>query len=400
MFEGKNWLKHALAHNVEQIVTEKELRDKLKRKKQLRIKYGVDVTSPFIHIGHAVNLWKMREFQEHGHRVVFLIGDFTTLIGDPTDKLKIRSQRTEEEIGGNAKTYIEQITKILSDDPEVFEVRRNSEWYSKMSAKELLGLCSKITHARLIQRDMFRQRVKSGGEIYMHEMLYPILQGYDSYILDSDLTVVGGDQLFNELLGRHYQEMLGQEAQVLMTTTITPGLDGKEKQSKSLGNYIAILDKPEEKFGKIMSLPDNLIITYYRVYTFIDAKIIDGYEKQLKGGLNPRDIKLNLATDLVALYHGEDVAKKVRENFIKVFSKKGKPSKMPEIKITNNQETIINLLLTAGIKSKSQARRLIEQGGVKIDDEVKKDPSEILTIIKNGSVLQIGRRRFYRLKAG
>ena len=386
-----------MRHNVEQVVEEKELVERLNSGKQLRIKYGVDVTSPLLHIGHAVNLWKMREFQEHGHKVVFLIGDFTTLIGDPTGRLQARSLRTPEEIENDAKEYINQTTKILLDNPDVFEVRRNSEWYSKMELGEFMKLCGKITHAKLIQREMFQRRIERGDEVYINELLYPILQGYDSYMLKSDLTIIGSDQLFNELLGRHYQGVFGQDPQVVMTTIITPGLDGKEKQSKSLGNFVAILDSPDEKFGKIMSLPDNLIIAWYKVYTFTDSKIVEKYEKELTEGTNPRDIKIKLAHDVVALYHSQKEAEKAVENFINVFSNKKNPEEITELRIKNQELRIMDLLILAGVKSKSEARRLIEQGGVKINDEVKKDLEEILNL-KDNDVLQIGKRKFFKLK--
>lgn len=391
-----DWLEHALKHNVGEVISTEELKNKIKSGKQLRIKFGVDVTNPLIHIGHAVNLWKMREFQERGHRVVFLIGDFTTLIGDPTGKSKTRPMRTAEEIKKDAAAYISQVTKVLLKDPNVFEVRRNSEWFAKMNLGEFFKLCGRVTHSKLIQRDMFQKRMAENSEIYAHELLYPILQGYDSYMLNSDLTIIGSDQLFNELLGRHYQKVFGQEPQVVMTTVITPGIDGKEKMSKSLGNFIAITDAPENKFGKIMTLPDDLIVAYYRVYTKIDSKIIDNYERQLSAGANPRDIKLKLGRDLVALYDGEAAANQARENFLKIFSKKEKPEEMPTLKITNYALRITDLLLEAGVKSKSEARRLIEQGGVKINDEIKKDVDEILSL-KSGDILRIGKRKFFKL---
>lgn len=389
-----NWLEHAVRHNIEEIITEDELRKKIAFGKKLRIKFGVDVTNPLIHIGHAVNLWKMREFQDQGHKVVFLIGDFTTLIGDPTGKTKTRPIRNVEEIEKDAKEYISQVTKILLDDPGVFEVRRNSEWFGKMNLGEFMKLCMKITHARLIKREMFQKRIEQNSDIYMHEMLYPILQGYDSYMLQSDLTIIGSDQLFNELLGRHYQEVFGQEPQVVMTTVITPGTNGKEKMSKSLGNFIAILDSPEEKFGKIMTLPDELIITYYKIYTQIDPANIAKYEKQLTEGINPRDIKLNLAHDLVALYHGATVAEKTKANFLRVFSKKEKPEAMPRLDVASSSSVIEALRVSGVSSSNTTARELIRQGGVKLDGRVVNDPDES---IGNSSVLQVGKRKFFKL---
>ena len=227
-----------LARTTDEIYSLEELKKKLALEKPLRIKYGVDVTAPFLHIGHAVNLWMMRYFQEHGHKVVFLIGDFTTRIGDPTGRGAARKVPTRDEIDANANHFIEQVGKVLLTDPAVFEVRRNSEWFDKMSVAEFFPLLAMLTHARLVQRDMFQKRIREHQEIYMHEMLYPLLQGYDSYMLESDLTIVGTDQLFNELMGRFYQEKFDQPPQIVMTSKITPGTDGKEKQSKTIGNYI------------------------------------------------------------------------------------------------------------------------------------------------------------------
>jgi len=393
MFSRENWLERATSHNVEKIFSKHELLSRLKSRKKIRIKFGVDVTSPLIHIGNAVNLWKMREFQEMGHKVVFLIGDFTSRIGDPTGKSKTRPPRTKKEIEQDAQTYIEQVKKILLGSSDVFEVRRNSEWYDNMKLGDFLKLCAHITHARLIQRDMFQERIKKNTEIFMHEILYPILQGYDSYVLKSDITIIGSDQLFNELLGRHYQSLFGQDPQVIMTTVITPGLHGKEKQSKSLGNFIAIADSPEDKFGKVMSLPDSLIITYYRVYTFIDARQIDVYEKQLAEGINPRDIKIKLARDLVALYHSDAVAEETKEQFIKTFSKKNIPKNLPTVTAKQKEPLVDFLARTKLVASKSSAKRLIAGGAIELDGK-KIQSSD--TVTKKGA-LRVGKTKFIRV---
>ena len=394
MFENENWIDHAIKHNVEAVISEKELFDKIISKKQLRIKFGVDVTNSLIHLGNAVNLWKMREFQENGHKVIFLIGDFTSLIGDPTGRSRVRPERSRDEIEKDAKEYVTQVTKILLDDPNVFEVRRNSEWYDSMKLDEFLKICAKITHGRLIQRDMFQKRILDRSEIYMHEILYPILQGYDSFMLKSDLTVIGNDQLFNELVGRHYQEIFGQPPQVILTTTITPGIDGKEKQSKSLGNFIAITDFPEEKFGKIMSIPDHLIILYYQVYTFVDAEIINKLKNDLLQGTNPRDIKLKLEYDIVSLNHGDVAAKKAKDQFIKIFSNKEAPIDL-QVNIINNGESWETFLLSSGtVKSKSEAKRLIRAGGVDLDGK-RVLPGD--TITKSGTA-KIGKKNFIKIK--
>ena len=321
------------SRNTEHIIDEQKLKKQLLLGKKLRIKYGVDVTSPLLHLGHAVNLWKMRELQELGHKVVFLIGDFTTKIGDPTGKSITRPQISEKQIEKNAKEYKRQISKILLINPAVFEQRKNSEWYNKMKLEDFRVLLSKITHAKLIQRDMFQSRIKKNKEIYMHELIYPILQAYDSVMLKSDLTIIGDDQLFNELIARDFQAFFKQRPQSIITTSITPGIDGKEKQSKSLKNYIAILDLPNQKYGKLMSIPDNLIIPYLLTYTKLPVSDIKDMEEQLKLGANPRDIKAMLAYEVVKLYHNKSKAKDAEKEFNKVFKYKDLPKSMPVFNI-------------------------------------------------------------------
>lgn len=385
-------LEKFLNRNLEEVITLDEF--KKKAKKPMRIKYGVDVTNPMLHLGHAVNLWKMRELQEMGHKVVFLIGDFTSLIGDPTGKSKTRPKRTKAEIDRDAKEYLKQVSKVLLTDKKVFEVRRNSEWFSKMKVEEFLSLLSMVTHARLIQRDMFQKRIKESEEIYMHELLYPLLQGYDSVMLKSDLTIIGSDQLFNEMMGRFYQERFGQEPQVIMTTTITPGLDGGEKMSKSLGNFVAITDEPKEKFGKLMSIPDNLINKYLQVYTQIPLTEVLKIETSMKSGSNPRDAKMHLAYEVVKMYHGEKEAELQKDNFINTFVKKEAPTDIPEYK-AKKDESVIDVLVNSKIcSSKSDARRAIEQGGVSIDD---KKITDIKAVAVSG-ILKKGKRYFVKIK--
>lgn len=256
-----------LRRTTDTIVGADDLRERLASGRQLRIKYGVDCTAPDLHLGHAVNLWMMRQLQDLGHRVVFLLGDLTTRVGDPTGRSETRPVLTPEQIDANAASFLEQVSLVLRTDPDVFEVRRNSEWYDAMSIAELLGLFGQVTQAQLMSRDMFRERVAAGREIGVHELVYPVLQAYDSFAMRSDLTIVGSDQLFNEQLGRVFQQRLGSPPQVVLTTTITPGIDGRAKQSKSLNNYIGLTDSPRDKFGKLMSIPDELVEAYARVYT-------------------------------------------------------------------------------------------------------------------------------------
>jgi tyrosyl-tRNA synthetase len=383
----------------DEIFTLEEFKKQLKLKRPLRIKYGVDVTAPFLHIGHAVNLWMMRELQDLGHKVVFLIGDFTTRIGDPTGKSETRPVISDEEIEQNAKKIIEQVGLILRTEPSALEIRRNSEWYNEMTASHFISLLTMFTHSRLISRDMFQERIKNNREIYMHELVYPVLQGYDSVMIESDLTIVGTDQLFNEMMGRFLQEKFGQPPQVIITTKITPGIDGKAKQSKSLGNYIALEDSPRNKFGKIMSIPDNLIVPYLEVYTTVPLTEIKKIGQLLnEGRMNPRDPKLFLAEKIVERYHGDKIATQEREFFIKVFSEREAPSDIPEVTISEGKMEILKLLNVLLPKaSNSEYKRLISQGAVKINNESIQDFKRVVHL-QSGDIIRIGRRRWWRLK--
>jgi tyrosyl-tRNA synthetase len=388
----------AIERYIEQINSLGELKAKLGKKKQLRIKYGVDVTAPFLHLGHAVNLWMMRRLQEMGHKVVFLIGDFTTRIGDPTGKSKTRQVIPQEEIEKNAQEFIRQVSLILLTDKEVFEVRANSEWYDRMPLGEFLSLLSMVTHARLIQRDMFQKRIEQNHEIFMHELLYPILQGYDSVMLKSDLTIVGSDQLFNEQMGRFYQEKFGQAPQVIITSRITPGTDGKEKQSKSLGNYIALEDSPRDKFGKTMSLPDHLIQIYLEVYTEVAAsKIAELIQTVEKGALNPMEAKKFLAEEIVTRYHGKEAALAERHWFETAFSKRTTPDDIPTVDVTPGTPFMQIMQSCMPSESKSALNRLVQGGGVRINDE-KVVFEELASVqLKEGDILKIGKRQWYRI---
>lgn len=382
---------------VEEIIKKDELQKLLESGRKLRIKYGVDVTATALHLGHAINLWKMRELQEYGHKVVFLIGDFTTKIGDPTGRLERRRKISAPDINKWARGFIKQVGKILRTDKKVFEVRRNSEWYGKMNAERLLDLALLFTHARLIERDMFQKRIAENKEIALPELIYPVLQGYDSVMLKSDLTIIGSDQLFNEGMGRFLQEKFGQPPQVLITTSITPGLDGKGKMSKSLGNYISLEDSAEDKFGKIMSIPDSLIISYLTVYTDVSLEEISEKEKKLKEGGNPMEVKLFLATALTRRYHGEKVAQQEKNKFLKIFSQKKTPEKTPAIKFAYGPADPVEILLKTGlVSSKSEARRLLKQRAVDIDGHTLTNPAEKVEV-KKGVVIKIGKRKFIRV---
>jgi len=382
---------------VNSITTLDELKTILGSGRQLRIKYGVDVTAPALHIGHAVNLWKMRELQNAGHKVVFLIGDFTTRVGDPTGRVESRKKIETADISKWAKEFLKQVGMILRTDKKVFEVRKNSEWYLRMKLDEFLNILSLFTHARLIGRDMFKERIKKGKEITAPELIYPILQGYDSVMIKSDITIVGSDQLFNENIGRMLQEKFGQSPQTVVTTAITPGLDGGQKMSKSLGNYIGISDTPKDKFGKAMRLLDKLIVSYLEVYTDVFLAKIREIESELKHDKNPMAAKLFFAESLVARYHGANIAKKEREEFSRVFSKKEMPENITAVSIKPGAWKAIDLIIAAKLaRSKSEARRLIIQKAIEIDGMAILIPHQEVEV-KKGSIIRAGKRKFIKL---
>jgi len=383
---------------VEDIITREELEQRLKGKKPLRVKLGIDATAPDLHIGHGVNLWKIRALQEAGHKAVIVLGDFTTQIGDPTGKSQTRPVLAPAVIKKNIAALKKQVENILLTSPRVYEVRNNSAWFGKMKTAEFLNLLAMVTHAQLIQRDMFQQRMKEGKEITMSEILYPILQGYDSVMIKSDLTVIGSDQLFNEHVGRFFQERFGQKPQAIMTHKLMPGLSGGEKMSKSLGNYIGLNDSPTDKFGKTMRVLDSLIVPYFEAYTNIPLMEVDRIREDMEHGKNPMEAKFILAEALVARYHGQATARREKEEFIKVFSHGDTPDVMVEISLKEGVWMAVDLLVSAGLApSKSEARRLIQQGAVEIDGAgVSVDKKQV--IIKKGSVVRVGKRRFVKVR--
>ena len=379
---------------VDEVISLEELKEKLATGKKLVIKYGVDCTAPFLHLGHAVNLWTMRRFQEDGHKVIFLIGNFTSKIGDPTGRMTARKVLTDEEINYAAEEFIKQVGKVLiTDNPEVFEIRRNGEWYDSMNLVDFLGLCAMTTHSRIISRDMFQKRMENNEEIHMNEILYPILQGYDSKVLDSDLTVVGSDQLFNEMMGRFFQEKYNQNKQVIITTKITKGLWGEEKQSKSIGNFIAVEDTSKDKFGKAMKLTDDRIIDWMKVYTDIYLEEIEKIEE-----VNPRDVKLMLAHAITEKYHGKEIADKEKEEFLKTFSDKIFPEDAEVVNVNADKINIIELLdiCFKNSKSKGDLKRLITQGGVILNEEKIENITDEV-IIKSSNQLKVGKRNFFKI---
>lgn len=385
-----------LKKNVVDLVNEEELLDKLKRKKQLRVKLGVDPSRPDLHLGHAVVLFKLRQFQELGHKVVLIIGDFTAQIGDPSGRDSTRPMLSEEEVKRNAQTYAEQAFKILDRDKT--ELRFNGEWLAKMSFADVIKLASKYTVARMLERDDFSKRYKENVPISIAEFLYPLAQAQDSVAIEADVELGGTDQYFNLLVGRHIQQQVGQEPQIVMTMPLIEGTDGKMKMSKSYGNYIAFNDHPNEMFGKLMSIPDWLITKYMRLLTQIPEERIEEYERLMKEGkINPRDVKLTLAFEITKFFHGEEEAEKAKEQFVKIFSKKELPEDLPTLVLDTDQVELVELLVKLNVAaSKSEAKRLIQQGGVKLDGQKIID---IHTTVKLDTerILKVGKRHFFKL---
>ncbi|MBW9257910.1 MAG: tyrosine--tRNA ligase [Candidatus Thiodiazotropha sp. (ex. Lucinisca nassula)] len=386
-----------IKRGTEEVLPEELLIKKLKRGEPLKIKAGFDPTAPDLHLGHTVLINKLRQFQELGHEVIFLIGDFTGMIGDPTGKSATRPPLTREEVLENAKTYEHQIFKIL--DPTKTTVLFNSSWMGEMSAVDLIQLAAKHTVARMLERDDFNKRYTSGQPIAVHEFLYPLVQGYDSVALKADVELGGTDQKFNLLVGRQLQEAYQQEPQVVITLPILEGLDGVQKMSKSLNNYIGITDQPEEMFGKVMSISDDLMWRYYELLSFRPMDEIKAWKAEVDGGANPRDIKVRLAQELVERFHSKEMAEKAHQAFIARFQKGQIPDEMPEceLKADSGSYPIANLLKDGGlVKSTSEAMRMIKQGAVRIDGDRVEQTS--LTIeAGTTAVFQVGKRRFARI---
>ena len=389
-----------IQRGTEEILLEPELVEKLKSGKTLKVKAGFDPTAPDLHLGHTVLLNKLRQFQDLGHEVIFLIGDFTGMIGDPTGKNVTRKPLTAAQVEENAKTYKEQVFKIL--DPEKTKVEFNSKWLNELGTAGLIKLASHHTVARMLERDDFSKRYKSGEPIAIHEFLYPLIQGYDSVALEADIELGGTDQKFNLLVGRELQKDFGQKPQVVITLPLLEGLDGVQKMSKSLNNYIGIDESPKEIFGKIMSISDDLMWRYFDLLSFKSNEEISKLKEDAANGKNPRDIKFILAKEIVARFHNEEAADIAQEEFQSQFRDKGLPSDIPEIEIENAKDLpIANVLKSAGlVKSTSEANRLIKQGAVKINNE-KIDASTPIELFRDNELIliQVGKRRFAKVKS-
>lgn len=380
-----------------------EIKEKLKmidkENRPMRIKLGLDPSAPDIHLGHAVVLRKMKQLQDLGHQVIIIIGDFTGMIGDPTGKSKARNQLSREQVEANAKTYQEQIFKILN--PKQTVVRYNSEWLGKMNFRDVIELSAKCTVARILERDDFKNRYENGRPISLHEFFYPLMQAYDSVQIEADLELGGTDQTFNVLMGRNIQKDFGQDPQITMFMPLLEGTDGAEKMSKSLGNYIGINEDATTMYTKVMKVPDELIIKYYELCTDVHPDDIEKIKDRLDNGENPRDIKMELAKEITKLYHTEDEAEKAEENFKSAFQQQVAPEDTPEIELKNNSDNIANnlvdtILSTGKYPSKGEIKRLFAQGAVKINGERVSNLNSIEKI-ENGTILQIGKGNFYKI---
>ena len=376
-------------------VMQNELRVRLSEGRPLRVYCGFDPTAPDIHLGHTVPMRKLRQFQDLGHDVTFLIGTFTGLIGDPSDKEGVRRQQTLDQAMENARTYVEQAFKVL--DREKTTIRYNSDWLSKLTFVDVIKLASHFTVQQFLDRDNFRKRQAKGDPIWLHEFFYTLMQGYDAVAQQTDVQIGGTEQLFNLLAGRKLQEAFGQRPQICLAFPILVGTDGHLRMSKSTGNYVGINEPPEQQYGKMMSIPDEAMLSYYRLVTRLEPPQIARIEADLKGGqLHPRDAKMRLAREIVSIFHGDEAAMRAEEHFKTVFQQRELPSDMPEYRLSGPLN-LADLMVAAGVApSKREARRLIEQGGVKLDGQEIKSIEAIVTP-GQPQVLQVGRRRFVKL---
>lgn len=390
-------IEELLTRGVEQVIVRQTLEEKLKSGEKLKLYLGIDPTGSSIHLGHTIPLRKLRDFQRLGHQVIFLIGNFTALIGDTSDKESMRPVMTQEDIEQNFKTYKEQASKIL--DFSKVEIRYNADWLSKLSFADVVKLAQQFTVQQMIERDMYQKRLEGGKPIGLHEFLYPLMQGYDSVAMDVDLEIGGNDQTFNMLAGRTLQRIYNHKEKHILTTKILEGTDGR-KMAKTYGNVINITDAPEEQFGKIMSMADNLISEYFTLCTDVPLKQIKEYEKAMAGGENPKNIKILLAKEVVSQYHSKDAADQAAKDFEEVFAKGGKPEKIESVKFDSGKFKVFALLEELElVESRSDARRLIEQGGVRINDEKLTDPDAIIEL-KDGQkvLLQVGKRKWLEVE--
>jgi len=384
-----------------ELIGEQELVEKLKAGQPLKIKYGADPSSPDLHLGHTVVLRRLRQLQDLGHTVQFLIGDFTGMIGDPTGRSVTRPPLTADQIQVNARTYQDQVFRILQ--PDRTEIFFNSHWCNAMNFADVIRLSARYTVARIMERDDFSKRFKEGRPIGLHEFLYPLIQGYDSVVLKSDVEFCGTDQIFNCLVARALQQDYGQTPEAIVALPLLEGLDGIQKMSKSLGNYIAITDAAQQMFGKVMSIPDTLIVKYFELLTDLDEQLIDQIKNDLNSGqINPRDIKIKLASQIVAQYYGPDAGKNAAEEFDRIFKKHELPSDIPLAQLSKSHLSdsklwIIKLLFETGlVSSKSEAQRMVSQGAVSLDQEKVTDTTANV-LVEEGLIVQVGKRKYAKI---
>lgn len=393
-----NTIQALLHRGTSEVIVYEEFKKKLESGKQLRIKLGIDPTGSALHLGHAVPLRKLRQFQDAGHHCILIVGNFTGKIGDPTDKSETRKQLTQEQVEENFKNYLEQAGKIL--DVSKLEVTYNADWLEHMSFSEVIGLAANFTVQQMLERDMFEKRMTENKPIHLHEFFYPLMQGYDSVVLRADLELGGSDQKFNCLAGRVLQKAHGEEPQGVMIMPILEGLDGKMKMSKSLNNYIGILESPEEQYGKVMSIPDELITRYFELTTNVPMEEIERIAEEMKNGKNPRDAKMRLAREIVTIYHSEKAALEAERNFIQLFQKKALPDEIPTHKLPGQEISLIEAIFQSGVEnSKSQIGRLIDQGGVKVNQVQIKDRTYAFLPTNKPTVVQVGKRKFVQFIA-
>ncbi len=394
---NKQLIKKILSRNVSEIFTAKELEAKLMSGKKLKIKFGIDPTGSYLTLGHMVVMRKLREFQEAGHEIYLLFGNFTAQIGDPTGKSETRKPLTREQVENNAQTYLEQAGKVL--DLTTVKVVWNADWLAEFKFDDVLKLASQFTVAQMLERDMFKERMKKDQPIGLHEFLYPLMQGHDSVALHADVELGGNDQMFNMMTARTLQKAAGQIPQSVMTMKILVGTDGVKKMGKSEGNFIAVMDESREMFGKIMSIPDNLILEYYQMCTNFEEDEIKTIEKELKKGANPRDIKVKLAKTIVSIYHSSEAANQAAEEFSNIFSKGGIPDQIDVIKVNVSDQNLIELLVENKlVSSKGEAKRLVDGGGLKVDQNKITDYNYSLEMSQE-RLVQVGKRKFVKFKS-
>ena len=398
MAEDIQYSKELICRGAEEVIEEEELEAKLKLGRPLLVKAGFDPTAPDLHLGHMVLIQKLKNFQDLGHKILFLIGDFTGMIGDPSGKSETRKHLTREEVRQNAETYKRQVFRVL--DPERTEILFNSTWMDRFSAYDFLGLTSRYTVSRMLERDDFHKRFEDNRPIAIHEFIYPLIQGYDSIAMQADVEIGGTDQKFNLLMGRTLQRQEGMEPQVILTMPILEGLDGVQKMSKSLGNYVAIEDTPEDVYGKLMSVSDELMYRYFQLLTDRDINEVASMQERIeRGEIHPKTVKEDLAWEITAKLHGREAAGKAREHFNRVFSRQEMPEEMPELDIRGREGADLpEVAVEAGLcQSRAEVKRLCKQGAVSVDGEKIADPA--YSFESGEHVLRIGKKRFLKVAA-